>query len=128
MILLVIPSRFARKNPEDHEYLKNSATYELGAFEDDGYTRTMITSSYSLGLVIAFLVFPLLVDRYGRKKIIKYCCIISGCTHSALAFSNHVDMFLSSFTLLLAQWTLRFFFLVLFYVQKWWISRKEICI
>ena len=52
---------------------KNSATFEFKRFQKQS---VLFETWYGIGKLIGCLFVPFLIDKYGRKKVIKNACII----------------------------------------------------
>ena len=76
----------------------NSATYELGSIQESKYEISAFGTSYFVGVLVGSLLIPRLADKYGRRKLVKYTCILGTICYLTAGFSvNMIMLWISGF-------------------------------
>ena len=74
------------------ERFQNSASYDLDAIGSNEYQITYFRTSYFTGVLVGSLSITWLSDKYGRKPIIKYTCILGMLSYISAAFAVNMTM------------------------------------
>ena len=77
---------------ENAGQLKNSATCDLDIIGDNAYQINVFRTIYFLSIMLGSWAITWLADKYGRKIVIKYCCLGGSIFLFIAAISMHISM------------------------------------